>query len=403
MIQNFTVGFQLKRNKKRRDGKAPIYLRITLNGKRFENSTHRSVLPDTWDSSQQRIKGRNEIAKTINNYLSELEVDVHRYYNKLLDNHDEITIDDFKQRFRGDTANQKTILMVFEENNHLIKLEEGSKYAFSTINQYKTTLERLKRFVVCELQVNDVQLEKIDVNFIRRFEIFLRKEYGIGDNTVMKYLKQLKKVIHFAMELGYIGKDPFFLYTTAYKEVTRGYLTANELNRIEKKTFRIKRLYQVRDVFVFACYSGLSYSDLKVLTPNSITKGIDGKNWIIYERKKTGVRASIPILRPAQALIDKYKNDPECVANNMLLPIRSNQKLNSYLSEIGELCEIDKHITMHLARHTFSTTVTLTNGVPIETVSKMLGHSSLKTTQIYAKVVDTKISKDMDELEKKIS
>ena len=241
------------------------------------------------------------------------------------------------------------------------------------------------------------------MSFIRRYDIFLRTAYSVDHNTAMKYLKHLKKVIHFAMELGYIDRDPFFQYKTAYKEVNRGYLTADELKRIEEKEFRIKRLDQVRDVFVFVCYTGLSYSDLKKATTGSITKGIDGNNWIIYEREKTGVRASIPILPQAQAIIDKYSDDPECVANNMLLPVKSNQKLNSYLGEIAELCEIDKHITMHLGRHTFATTVTLTNGVPIETVQKMLGHKNLSTTTIYSRVVDSKILDDMSKLMKRIS
>lgn len=227
----------------------------------------------------------------------------------------------------------------------------------------------------------------------------MKTKYSISHNTVMKHLKQLKKVIHFAMLIGFMERDPFFQHKTASKEVSRGYLSIDELSKIENHVFRIKRLEQVRDIFIFVCYTGLAYSDLKLLTRESISKGIDGKNWIIYYREKTGVRASIPLLSQALAIIDKYNDDPECLSGNKLLPIKSNQKLNSYLSEIAELCEIDKHITMHLGRHTFATTVTLTNGVPIETVSKMLGHTSIKTTQIYSKVVDTKISKDMEQLE----
>ena len=274
------------------------------------------------------------------------------------------------------------MVQVFEMNNSLIKQEEGQKYSRSTIDQYSTTLERLKVFLNKEYDSNDIALSSLDLLFIRRFEIYLKTKYEIVHNTAMKHLKQLKKVIHFAMLIGYMDRDPFFQHKTASKEVNRGYLTTDELSRIENHKFRIRRLEQVCDVFLFVCYTGLSYSDLKLLKPDSLTKGIDGKNWIIYEREKTGVRASIPLLPQAQAIIDKYKSDPECNSDNKLLPIKSNQKLNSYLLEIAELCEIDKHITMHIGRHTFATTVTLTNGVPIETVSKMLGHTSLKTTQI---------------------
>ncbi|MDX8338763.1 site-specific integrase [Draconibacterium sp. IB214405] len=403
MIKNFTVGFQLKRNKKRRDGKAPIYLRVTVNGKRIEVATRRAVNVDNWDNSQQRIRGRSENARVLNSYLSGLETDVLRYYNKLLEKDDQVTVGDFKHKFLGDDIDEKLLLQVFKENTQLVKLEQGSRYAKSTVMQYETTFERLKKFVLSEYGISDIELSKLDVNFIRRFDIFLRAEFKIGHNTTMKYLKQLKKVIHFAMELGYIHKDPFASYKTNYTEVNRGFLTAEELKCIKEKRFRIRRLDLVRDIFVFVCYTGLSYSDLKQLKPKDISKGIDGKNWIIYEREKTGVRASIPILPPAQAVIDKYKNDTECIALNMLLPVKSNQKLNTYLEEIAELCEIDKHITMHLGRHTFATTVTLTNGVPIETVQKMLGHKNLSTTQIYSKVVDIKISEDMKLVEQKIS
>jgi len=249
-----------------------------------------------------------------------------------------------------------------------------------------------------EYECKDMVLTKLDLTFIRKFEIYLKTEFKIHHNTVMKHLKQLKKVIHFAMELGYLERDPFLNHKTAYKNVTRDFLTSDELNRYETHTFRIKRLDQVRDVFLFVCYTGLSYSNLKSLSRDNISKGIDGKNWIAYERRKTAVQARIPLLPMAQQLIDKYKDDPECNADNKILPVKSNQKLNSYLSEIAVLCDINKNITMHIGRHTFATTVNLTNGVPIESVSKMLGHTSIKTTQIYSKVIDTKISKEMDDL-----
>ncbi len=400
---DLSILFYLKRGKKVKNGKAPIYCRITINGERAEFSTNEKVEPVKWDSAPQRIKGRSELVRTINNRLDIIESKVRSIFNKSIEKSEQISANTLKDLYTGKRQKKYYLIKVFEENNELIKLEEGGKYSKSTVRQYNTTLSRLKEFLLERYNLNDIELEKINVNLIRRFEIFLRTKYMNGDNTTMKYLKQLKKVIHYAIELGYLHKDPFYHYKTAYKEVNRGYLTTEELIRIEEKKFRVKRLDQVKDVFLFVCYTGLSYSDLKGLTFGSISKGIDGKNWIIYEREKTGVRASVPILPQAQSIIDKYKDDPICVANEQLLPIKSNQKLNSYLEEIAELCEIDKHITMHLGRHTFATTVTLTNGVPIETVQKMLGHKNLSTTQIYSKVVDVKISEDMEKLIKRIS
>jgi len=398
-----SILFFVKRAKVDKAGRAPIYCRITVNGERAELSINEKVEPDKWDSSIQRSKGRSESTRVINLRIESVETKIKSHFNRMAENEETITASKLRDAYLGKLRKKYWLLKVFEENNMLVQQEEGSKYIKNTVDQYTTTLNRLKAFIHEKYCKTDIELLALDVAFISGFEIYLKTKFKIHHNTIMKHLKQVKKVIHFAMGLGYIGRDPFAQYKTAYTEVNRGYLTKQELQSIEQKKFRIKRLDQVRDVFVFVCYTGLSYSDLKKLTRSSISKGIDGKNWIIYEREKTGVRASIPLLPPAQRIIDKYDNDPECVADNKLLPVKSNQKLNSYLSEIAELCEIDKHVTMHLGRHTFATTVTLTNGVPIETVQKMLGHKNLSTTQIYSRVVDTKISNDMQNLADKLS
>ena len=400
---NFAVCFQLKKNKSKNGGEVPIYLRITVDGDRFETSTHRTVNEKQWDNRLQRVKGKSEATQVINNYLEEMHTQVNRYYNLFMNSDRPITIDDFKSKFQGGRGSSFSLIQVFEESNKLIKLGLGHKYSESTYNQYLTTLDRLKKFLKKQYKTSDIELAKLDISFMSRFENFLRTEYGIGDNTVMKHLKQIKKVAHYAMKLRYIKFDPFFGYQTTYSEVDRGYLTRDELKRIEEKRLRIKRLEEVRDVFVFVCYTGLSYGDLKSFSKDYLTIGIDGKKWIKFERKKTGVKSSIPLLSPAQAILDKYKCDPECIAYEKLLPVKSNQKLNSYLAEIAELCEIDKHITMHLARHTFATTVTLTNGVSIESVKQMLGHKNLSTTQIYSRVTDTKVSEDMSRLQERLN
>ena len=402
MQYDLSILFFLKKGQVDKKGLIPIYLRITVNGERSEVSTNRKVEVSKWDSDTQRAKGRSEAARILNDYLDSLDSRVKRDYNALNERGEVITASVLRDNLIGKNLKKYYLVQVFEMNNALIEKEEGQKYTRNTIDQYITTFNRIKLFLSQEYACTNIALSDLDVLFISRFEIFLKTSYGIEHNTIMKHLKQLKKVIHFAMELGYLDRDPFLQHKTTFKQGSRGYLTSDELQRIETHKFRIKRLDQVRDVFVFVCYTGLSYSDLERLKPDSITKGIDGKNWIIYEREKTGVRASIPLLPAAQSIVDKYRDDPECLINNQLLPVKSNQKLNSYLAEIAELCEISKHVTMHLGRHTFATTVTLTNGVPIETVSKMLGHTSLKTTQIYSKVVDTKTSHDMGKVAEKL-
>lgn len=399
MQYDLSILFFLKKGQVDKKGLIPIYLRITVNGERAEISTNQKIELLKWDSVVQRARGRSESARILNDYLDNQQSRIRKDYNSLIEKDDAVTAEKLKDMLTGKHLRYYYLVDVFEKNNKLVELEIGSKYTKDTFVRYQISIERLKKFLQKEYNTVDIKLDDLNHGFIHRYEAFLRTEYTCDHNTVMKYLKHLKKVIHFAMKMGYIECDPFFQYQTAYNEAIRGYLTADELSRIEFKNFRIPRLERVKDVFVFVCYTGLSYSDLIELTPESVSKGIDGKDWIIYHRKKTGVRASIPLLPPAIAIIEKYKVDPECVMKNQLLPVISNQKLNAYMVEIADLLDINKHVTMHVGRHTFATTVTLTNGVPIETVSKMLGHTSLKTTQIYSKVVDTKTSHDMGKVE----
>ncbi|MCR9253711.1 MAG: site-specific integrase, partial [bacterium] len=214
-------------------------------------------------------------------------------------------------------------------------------------------------------------------------------------NTAMKHIERLRKMINLAIKIEWLDKDPFAKFSPKFNRTKRGYLNEEELNNIINKEFKIERLQQVRDLFVFSCFTGLSYSEVYDLEPTHIVKGIDGDTWIEGQRKKTGEFYAVPLLPHAHQIIEKYKDDVKSQAKGKLLPVLSNQKLNSYLKEIADLCGIEKNLTFHLARHTFATTVTLSNGVPIESVSKMLGHSSLRTTQIYAKVINSKISQDM--------
>ncbi|HPW36810.1 MAG: Tyrosine recombinase XerD [Bacteroidetes bacterium ADurb.Bin123] len=402
MKKNLNLLLYLRRAKTKKNGEAPIYLRITVDGIRSETPTGRSIIPSKWNADMQMQIGKSEEARTLNHFLDSIRQRISQDANILIDQGIDYSAEQLKNRFNGIKEQPKTLVSIFEENNSLVKQEENKKYSHSTVRQYNTTLSRLKEFLIKEYGRKDIPVTELDAIFIRRYEIFLRSVYNTDHNTVMKYLKQLKKVIHFAMGTGYLDRDPFMSHKTAFKDVSRDYLTADELDSIRSKEIKIRRVDRVRDVFVFACYTGIAYGDLKILTTESISRGIDGKDWIIYHRGKTGIRASIPLLPPALEIIEKYRTDPECNADGKLLPVISNQKLNSYLSEIAGLCGIEKKLTTHVARHTFATTVTLSQGVPIETVSKMLGHTSLKTTQIYAKVVDRKIADDMSQLEKKL-
>jgi site-specific recombinase XerD len=263
-------------------------------------------------------------------------------------------------------------------------------------------------FLKGKLKRDDISLSELNYRFITEFEYFLRKHKPVDhqrpmeNNTVMKHIERLRKMIKLAVRMEWIEKDPFTAHKAKFIKVQRGYLSQEELELIEQKEFSIERLQQVKDLFVFSCYTGLAYIDAISLKSADIRKGIDGGEWIFTARQKTDVPVQVPLLGKASEIIAKYKDHPKTKVSGTVFPIISNQKLNSYLKEIADLCGINKNLTFHLARHTFATTVTLTNGVPIESVSKMLGHSDIRTTQIYAKVVEMKISEDMTKLQNKL-
>ena len=280
--------------------------------------------------------------------------------------------------------------------------------AAGTIKNYYTTVKYLKEFVSNQFKKQDIYLSELDYEFITKFEYFLRirkpkdHQKGMTNNGVMKHLERFRKIIRLGVKLGWLNKNPFELFQLKMHKVEIGFLTSEELQKIEKKVLTLPRVEYVRDLFIFSYYTGMAYIDVMQLTPNNIILGMDGNQWIKTVREKTNTIVSVPILPKAAAIIELYKNSPRALAKGSLFPVISNQKLNSYLKELADLCKIEINLTFHLARHTFATSVTLSNGVPIETVSKMLGHTTIRTTQIYAKVIERKVSDDMLVLRKKL-
>jgi len=236
-----------------------------------------------------------------------------------------------------------------------------------------------------------------------QYAFWFRSVKNCDHNTTMKYLSNFKKIVIICLKNGWLTKDPFYGFKLARKEVVREFLTDEELGLIRSKYFSMERISQVRDIFLFSCYTGLAYADVKKLKRSEICVGVDGEKWIFTSRQKTDTLSRIPLLTQAIEILDRYKNYPTCDNQDSLLPVLSNQKMNAYLKEIADCCGIQKPFTYHTARHTFATTITLSNGVPIETVSKMLGHRNLKTTQHYAKILDKKVGEDMRRLKEKLS
>ena len=398
-----SILFYIKRAKINVDGVCPIYTRVTINSKRFEFSTNKFISPDKWSTEGAKVKGNSEDARSINNQLDIIKNQIMDAEKRLYKKEILINSENLRNELFGIKERERLLIPIFTEHNRKIKELVGSEYAPGTLERYETSLKHTKDFLQWKYRVSDIDIEKIDHAFITEYEFYLRTERKCANNTAVKYIKNFHKIINICLANGWLNKDPFANYKSKVKEVIREFLTEQEIQSLMEKEFVSERLELVRDIFVFSCFSGLAYIDVKQLSKDNIVLGIDGDKWINKNRQKTDTNSKIPLLPTAQSILDKYANHPVCVNEDKLLPIFSNQKMNAYLKEIATVCGINKELTFHIARHTFATTVTLSNGVPIETVSKMLGHTNLKTTQHYAKILDKKISEDMQVLKAKFN
>jgi site-specific recombinase XerD len=349
------------------------------------------------------VKGTTEEARSINSYLDVLKSRVLDIQMELIHKNQNLSIVNFKELLFGSEEKQRMLVPIFQDHNNKIKELVGKEYAPGTLERYTTSLKHTIDFLEWKYKISDVEISKINHAFITDYEFYLRSVRNCSNNTAVKYIKNFSKIIKICLANDWLDKNPFANYKAKVKEVERVYLTEDEIQTIINKEIKSERLSLVRDIFLFSCFTGLAYVDVKNLTKSHISHGIDGEQWIFTHRQKTESASKIPILPVPQIIIDKYENHPQSTNEDKLLPILSNQKMNAYLKEIAAICNINKELTFHIARHTFATTVTLTNGVPIESVSKMLGHKNLRTTQHYAKVLDRKVSEDMKILKDKFS
>jgi site-specific recombinase XerD len=403
MEKTLSILFYLKKGKNKNALEIPIYMRITVDGKRNEISTKRKIEPKLWNPEAMAMKGNSEDARILNNYLDNLKNKVYKQYNFMDQDEMDISSQEIKAKLTGTSISKHYLVELIEYHNNQVKERVGHDFAAGTHKRYKVLINKVKNFLKEKYKTSDIEINKLNHEFVTNFDFYLRTHDKLNHNTTIKYHKCLKKIIRIALANEWLLKNPYENFKTGYKDTNRGYLTMEEIKRLEDKYFDIKRLEVVRDIFVFQIYTGLAYSDVSKLKKEDISIGIDGNQWITIYRSKTNTRTSLPLLPKALEIIEKYRNNLEAEIKGTVFPISSNQKMNAYLKEIAVLCKINKHLTTHLARHTFATTVTLTNGVPIESVSAMLGHKSLKTTQIYSKIVDSKVSEDMSNLSLRIS
>ncbi|MEO3403236.1 site-specific integrase [Mucilaginibacter sp. CAU 1740] len=404
MNKSFNLLFYVKRSKTNAEGLAPVYLRITIDGVRIEVSSKRYVNPDKWNTNGQKLTGNNEDTKSINAYLKTLEHQVYDVHRDMMEHKLLITASNLKDRLLGGKPSPgKMLVPIFQEHNRQVAALIGKEYAKGTLDRYETSLKHTQAFLQWKFNSSDIDIRAIDHEFIMAYDFYLRSERSCNNNSTVKYLKNFKKIILICIANGWLEKDPFVKYKPKVKEVKRDFLNAEELEIMANKKLVSDRVSQVRDIFLFSCYTGLAYADVKKLKRSEIVTGIDGQKWVYTSRQKTDTSSRIPLLPQAMELMAKYEEHPQCVNDGLLLPVLSNQKMNSYLKEIADACSINKELTYHIARHTFATTVTLANGVSIESVSKMLGHSNIKTTQHYAKILDAKVSEDMGKLKQRFA
>ena len=395
--------FFLRTSRKNKRNLTPIYLRITINGKRYEEAIHREVDISEWSKISGKMKGKSSSAEKINTYLDAIRTRVFDLEREMVFAGESITYESFRNNWSGTAEKPKMILELFQEHNDQVAQLIGKDFSAGTLKRYKTSLEHTRNFIQWKYKVDDMEIKKLDYGFITSYAFWFKTIRNCNHNTTMKYLTNFKKIVYICMKNNWLDKDPFFGFKFNKIEVERPILLEDEIERITSKEFNIERLDYVRDVFLFSCYTGLAYVDVKKLRRREIITGIDGEKWISAKRKKTDTPIKIPLLPFAESLLIKYRNHDQCTIADRVLPVFSNQKMNAYLKEIADVCDINKKLTFHIARHTFATTITLNNDVPIETVSKLLGHKNLRTTQHYAKILDKKVSRDMKSLKDKLS
>ncbi len=380
-----------------------LYARVTVDGKRAEISLRRKIKQELWDEKAARATGRTDEAYQVNNFLDLVKGKINQHYYELLASNATITAEAIKIKYLGIEQTGKTFLEVFKYHNEQMFALIGWDIAIGTYKRYKVAIGKLERFIKATYRKSDVPLTELKYSFIADFEYYLKTEDKIDHNTAIRYIKIVKKIANVAVRNEWLAHNPFQAFKCTTKEVNRGYLSEDELETIMNKALPSKRLEEVRDIFIFGCYTGYAYAEVEKLSEDHISFGIDGQKWVHINRTKTKNKSNVPLLPVPLALIAKYKEHPESKVRERIFPVKSNQKVNDYLKEIAAICGINKKLTFHIARHTFATTVTLANNVPIESVSTMLGHNSIRTTQIYAKVIEKKVSSDMADLRNKLN
>lgn len=403
---SFNVLFFIKKAKLLKNGEASVCMRITVNGARVENNIRKSIEPALWNQAKECAKGKSRKSCDLNAYIENARIRLHQIFNELENEGLPIHARLLQKKFFGqDKVPEavRTLIGTMQEHNDQCRELIGKDYALITVRRYESCKRYLAELIRLKYDKEDLPLSEVNGELVRAFEFYLKTEKSCQQNTVIRYMKCLKKITNLALTNEWIPKDPFIGIKFHEKEVIREFLTMDELLIIYHKNFSLERIIVVRDVFIFAAFTGLAFIDVQQLAPEHIVQDNNSNYWIRKPRQKTKNMCNIPLLDIPLEILRKYADHPACQKRNRLLPVPCNQKMNSYLKEIADLCMIKKNLTTHTARHSYATSVCLANGVSIENVAKMLGHSNIKMTQHYARVLDSSILKDMMNVKSAIS
>ena len=400
MRSTFRILFYLKRNAPKSNGLVPVMCRITVNGKISQFSCKLDVDEKHWDVKTGRMTGRSVVALEANRMLDKIRVSINKAYQDICDKDNYVTAEKVRNAFLGMGMNHETLLAVFRQHNEDYAKQVGKIKSQRSYWKYCTVYNHLSEFIRQRYKVSDIALKELAPAFITDFELFLRTEKNHCTNTIWSYMMPFKRIIYMSINNGWLQRDPFYAYSITKEETKRGFLSKEEIKMLIEGSFKKKSYELIRDLFIFCCFTGLSWTDMANLTKENLQTSFDGHLWIKTNRQKTGTETNLRLLEVPLRIIKKYEG---CSEDGKLLPVPCYPNCKNGIKVIAKKCGIEKNVTWHMSRHSFATTVCLSNDMPIETLSKMLGHRSIRTTQIYAKITAEKVSNDMEKLSQALS
>lgn len=396
MKSTFSIIFYLKRQVVKKDGTVPVMGRITVDGTQAQFSCKVTANPKLWDTKGGRMTGKSMLSLEVNRKLDKMRVSINKHYQEILDRDNYVTAEKVKNAFLGLEYRCQTLLKVYAQyNEDYEKLYKAGMRSWGSLRRYRCVYRHLQEFLQSRYHVNDISLKELNPAFITDFEAFLRTDKHLCENSLSVYMLPLRTMVFRAIDNGWLTRDPFHDYKVPKVDTTRGFLTKEEIHLLMNAELKRKTMQLIRDLYLFCCFTGLSFADLKNLKEEHIQTFFDDSEWIMIDRQKTGVRSTIKLLDYPKSIMEKYRG---LCADGRIFPVPCYSDCRGILLRVAKRCGITKHLTWHMSRHTMATEICLTNGVPIETVSSILGHKNIKTTQIYAKITKEKLNKDMDKL-----